>query len=280
MNFVNMVSIWKRTGKERYPATLFILLFAFFLFPQESNCEFYKYVDKNGKIHFVDSKTKIPKEYRKDLTSYDEKYDHLSEEERDKNIEEDRKKREVEREEKEERQRRQEREWEEQRRGEEIHKETRQEEQEKTRLEEERREKERTSQKEFLKNFITKVEIKGYQVLVPCKLVYNKQEVEAKLLLDTGCSITTIHSSVANKLRMKGGKKGKATIAGGGSLALRSKQLDSIKVGPHKFEDFAVDIIKNTNRKDPMEGMLGMNFLAGLPYNIDYVHKVIRWSPY
>ena len=39
----------------------------------------------------MDSKTKIPKEYRGYLTTYEEKYDHLSEEERDKRIAEDRK---------------------------------------------------------------------------------------------------------------------------------------------------------------------------------------------
>ena len=70
----------------RFSAVLFVLLVAFFLFPQESSCEFYKYVDKDGKIHYVDSKAKIPGEYRKDLTFYEEKYDHLSEKERQERI--------------------------------------------------------------------------------------------------------------------------------------------------------------------------------------------------
>jgi len=44
-----------------------ILLLMTFLFPRQSISEFYKYVDKDGKIHFVDSKYKIAKQYRKDL---------------------------------------------------------------------------------------------------------------------------------------------------------------------------------------------------------------------
>ncbi len=271
-----MVSIWKRAGKGRFPAALFILLSAFFLFPQESNCEFYKYVDRNGKIHFVDSKTKIPKEYRKDLTSYEEKYDHLSEEERDKKIAEDRQKIEDKRKEKETFRRERAKKLEEQRRRERFI----EKEQLEARRKEARLKKEQAQRNEFLKNFETNVEIVGYgQALVPCILVYDDREVEAKLLLDTGCSITTIHEEVAKKLRMKGGRKGKVNIAGGGKLSFKAKEIDYIKVGPHKIDNFVVMVIKNKNSKTSMEGLLGMNFLAGLEYKLDYIRKVIRWVP-
>lgn len=78
---------------------------------------------------------------------------------------------------------------------------------------------------------------------------------------------------------MRGGKKGKVNIAGGGKLSFKAKNLDYIKVGPRKMEDFVVMVIENKNRKSSMEGLLGMNFLAGLEYELDYARKVIRWVP-
>ncbi len=276
VNFVNMVSTMKCANKGKYPAILFFLLLAFFLFPQEPNCEFYKYVDKNGKIHFVDSKTKIPRQYRKDLTSYKEKYDNLSEEERETRIAEDREKREEEREKKKALQQQQQEAWEKQKHHEQIAEQERQ----KAKQGEEMLRKALAERKAFLKNYETKVEIVGYgQALLPCILVYDGREVEAKLLLDTGCSITTIHEDVAKKLRMRGGQKGKATVAGGGKIFYKAQEIDYIKVGPHKIEDFVVMVIQNKNRRSSMQGLLGMNFLAGREYKLDYARKVIKWIP-
>jgi predicted aspartyl protease len=45
----------------------------------ELHAEFYKYVDKEGKVHFVDGIDKIPMEFREDLNVYKEKEDHPSE---------------------------------------------------------------------------------------------------------------------------------------------------------------------------------------------------------
>ncbi len=254
-------------------ASLFVLLFACFLFPQESYSEFYKYVDKKGTVHYVDSKSKIPKQYRTDLTVYEEKYDNLSEEEREIKKEEERSQAEA---------RRKEREahLQELRRKEKIEEERLLEKQREEELAEKKRQ-EQIAREEYLKHFQTKVEIVGYgQALVPCTLVYKNREVEAKLLLDTGCSITTIHHDTAKKLGLKTKKKGKAETAGGTKIAVKYGKLSYIKVGPHKIEDMYVGVIKHKGRESQMEGLLGMNFLAGLDYKIDYAHSLIRWAKY
>lgn len=250
-----------------------ILLVAFFMLPQESLPEFYKYVDQNGTIHYVDSKTKIPKKYRDDLTVYEEKYDHLSEEEREKKIEDDRRQVEANR-------KKREAFLEGLRRSERIDKERLQEKQEEEALAEKRRE-EQIARKKYLMNLQTKVEIVGYgQALVPCTLVYKNREVEAKLLLDTGCSITMIHDDVAKKLNLKPKMKGKAQTAGGNMISVKYGNLSYIKVGPHKIDDLCVGVIKHKGRKPQMKGLLGMNFLVGLDYKIDYAQQLIRWEPY
>ena len=153
------------------------------LIPRASFSEFYKYVDKHGIVHFVDSKTKIPREYRKDLETYDEKYDHLPPEEREKRLEADREKAAAFK------QKRREQ-LEELKRREKIAKEKLlREKQEKEAAE--RRLQEAASRKEFLKNLETKVLIQGMHALVPCTLGYKNREVETYLLLDTGCTVTT-----------------------------------------------------------------------------------------
>jgi hypothetical protein len=263
-----------------FSAVLVVLLVAFFLFPQESSCEFYKYVDKDGKIHYVDSKAKIPSEYRKDLTSYEEKYDHLSEKEKQEKIAEDRRMLEQERKDKEELRRQQAGQLEEQRRREKMAEEGRLENQREAKLDEERREKERAERAEFMKNFETKVEVVGYgHVLVPCTLVYKGREVEAKLMLDTGCSITSLHDDVAKKLRLKTIEKYETRLAGGGTNKNKLSQLSYFKVGPYKLEDFYVGVVKFKGKKSQNDGLLGKNFLAGREYKIDYRNSVIRWVP-
>ena len=72
------------------PLILFVLFFAFFLPPRDLHGEFYEYVDKDGKRHFVDTMDRIPFEYRDQVVVYQEKYDHLPEEEKARMIERDR----------------------------------------------------------------------------------------------------------------------------------------------------------------------------------------------
>jgi predicted aspartyl protease len=264
----------------RFSAFLFVFLVVFFLFPRDTSCEFYKYVDKDGKTHFVDSKTKIPREYRKDLTTYEEKYDHLSEAERQEKIAEDRMAVEQERKEKEERRRQQAMQLEDQRRSERLAEEEQYEAQREARREDENRQKAQAEKEKFLRNFETRIEVVGYgHVLVPCTLVYKDREVDVKLLLDTGCTITQLHDDVAKKLRLKTIQKYKTRISGGGTNKNKLSKLSYFKVGPYNLADFYVGVVKFKGKKSQEDGLLGMNFLAGREYKIDYVNRVIRWVP-
>ena len=48
-------------------------------------------------------------------------------------------------------------------------------------------------------------------------------------------------------------------------------------MGPYKVEDFYLTVMKVKNQGGESKGLLGMNFLAGREYKIDYVNRVIRW---
>ncbi len=260
-----------RGNMPRCLAILFLLFFVFFLNPKELLPEFYKYVDKNGRVHYVDSKSKIPEEYREDLTTYKEKYDHLSEEEREKRLEEDFR-------EAEELRKKREEQAEELRRRERIAKE----ELLKKQKEEELAEKlrlEQIAREEYLESLQTNVTIEGNSVFVPCTLGYDKYEFEALLVLDTGCAVTTLHEDIAKQLHIKKGKRSYARVAGGGIIGVNEAKLKYIQVGPYRKEGMRVDIVEHKGPSVKQKGLLGMNFLRGLNYKIDYFNEVIKWGP-
>jgi len=55
----------KMNHNSKTSAFLWILLALSLLFPLKLPAEFYKYLDKEGKLHFVDDQSKIPPEYIK-----------------------------------------------------------------------------------------------------------------------------------------------------------------------------------------------------------------------
>ena len=75
----------------------FRLFFAFCLIagwwmypPANLRAEFYKYVDKDGRIFYVDDLGKVPEAYQDQIKVYREKFDYLSEEERSRALEKER----------------------------------------------------------------------------------------------------------------------------------------------------------------------------------------------
>ncbi len=128
---------------------------------------------------------------------------------------------------------------------------------------------------------VTRVAIIGNQVLVPVILAKEDTEVQATLLLDTGASVTSIHSDVAARLRinMAGTKKTTGQVAGGGMLEVRRTKLSSITVGPHTKTDMDIAIMEHKGLPVRYDGLLGMNFLRNLRYTIDFQNRTINWEP-
>jgi hypothetical protein len=234
-----------------------ILLCGIFLFPSDVLSEFYKYVDKDGKIYYVDDLGKVPPEYQNQIHVYKEKYDYLPEDQRTTARDEDRAT-EVE-----------------------LELERRQKlEQELDRArEQEEAEKLRQSQEELDKKLVTKVVIEGNRVLVPVTLSNDGNEVETLLLLDTGASQMVIHRNIADQLNIVTIKKGMSQVAGGQTIQTEMGQLGYLKVGPIKMLDPYVIIINHDGPAVNYNGLLGMNFLRNVQYNIDFQNKVIKWTP-
>jgi len=246
-----------RMKSDPFIRILLLLILLGYLSGAQVFAEFFKYVDKNGVTYYVDDLSKIPPEYRDARQSYQEKYDHLSENERLIRLEQDRNA------------------------AERLSEEQYARDQENLRLEE--LEKNRIEQlplpaaDETLTD--TKITIKGNHVLVPVLLGYGGFETEAVLLLDTGASIVSLHQEIADRLKIVPFKTARAQVADGKTVPYKLAELDFIIVGPHKMENIMVGIYKHSGLPVDHNGLLGMNFLKGLAYTIDFNNKIIRWKP-
>jgi len=126
----------------------------------------------------------------------------------------------------------------------------------------------------------TKVIIKGNKVFVPVTLAYNGNEVETTLLFDTGAGSIVLHQSVAEQLGIEEYQESRGQGVGGLQINTKATQLGYVVVGPHKKENLRADIIEYQGTEDEdYNGLLGMNFIRGLKYTIDFTHQIIKWGP-
>jgi predicted aspartyl protease len=227
-------------------------MFTTLLMPVGAVAEFYSYEDRSGTIHFVDDSSKIPQEYLQKKQVRKDRYDDLPEGTRALMLENERQMRET-------AQRRE------------------AEQQEQLRLA--RSEKERMSALERLrKALVTRVIITGRQIFVPVKLVNGSAEAEARLLLDTGSNSTVITPEVAARLDIEQYDNVKVSVVGGKVLRARHAVLSQMQVGPVQRANQDVVIISQRGGGFG-DGLLGMSFLAGLKYTIDYKRQTINWIP-
>jgi predicted aspartyl protease len=126
----------------------------------------------------------------------------------------------------------------------------------------------------------TKIMVVGNAVLVPVTVAYKENEVDVLLLLDTGSSRTVVNSEIADRLNINltEAKKMRLQVVGGALIEARQIRLSSITVGPHTTKNTHILIVDHKGPPVKHDGLLGMDLLRGLKYNVDLEERIIRWE--
>lgn len=126
---------------------------------------------------------------------------------------------------------------------------------------------------------ITQVRIVNNQVLVPVTLRNGYQEVQATMVLDTGCTTTSISAELASRLLIDPARTrpGTSKVADGRSVPNRVGVIDQMTVGPKTKEALEISIMPRIGPQELADGLLGMNFLRDFRYQIDTASQHIIW---
>jgi hypothetical protein len=202
--------------KKGYFCGCLITIFLVLIYPMDSQAEFYKYVDKDGRIFYVDDLTKVPPEYMDQVNVYKEKYDHLPADQRKSRLEQEQQQQKA--------------------------LEAEQQRQMELELQQaaEKEEAERKRQEQFArqKSIETPVTIKGNRVLVPVTIGNNGIEIEVFLLLDTGASHTVLYRDIADQLNIVTQQKGLSQVAGGQQIYTEVGKVSYAKGEQRQHSDY------------------------------------------
>jgi predicted aspartyl protease len=124
----------------------------------------------------------------------------------------------------------------------------------------------------------TPVVITGNQVLVPVTIVYRGRSANATLLLDTGASVTGISEGIAARLGVESSETqpALAVVADGSVVKARWFVADSLVVGPKVVSPLQVGILPGA--LPGVDGLLGMDFLKNVRYQVNFSRSVIEWN--
>jgi hypothetical protein len=124
----------------------------------------------------------------------------------------------------------------------------------------------------------TSVQVANNQVLVPVTLSYGGVDTQAVLLLDTGANVTVIHQEVADALGLRWPKRATMEVVGGRRIRAGIARLDRITLGTLHLDRIEVGIIRHQGAKLPYAGLLGMNVLGRVAFEIDLNNQEITWQ--
>jgi hypothetical protein len=132
------------------------------------------------------------------------------------------------------------------------------------------------------RQFSTRISIRDNQIIVPVTLTNRKKKVKAKMILDTGASVTTLYSVLASDLKLnKNGKRKKKRVK---SISANGPKTDSLLT---KIDFIEVDgkilanpevVIMPAHTNIGADGLLGNSYLRFFNFTIDYEKQLLRWN--
>lgn len=129
------------------------------------------------------------------------------------------------------------------------------------------------------KQFATKIKIVDNQIIVPVTFRNKGRKVKARMILDTGASVTTLYSVLAADLKLHKNKrkKVKSISANGARTDSQLTKVDYIEVDD-KILAHAEVVIMPSHSNIGADGLLGNSFLRFFNFTIDYENQLLRWN--
>lgn len=124
-------------------------------------------------------------------------------------------------------------------------------------------------------NRVTRIRIVSNQIYIPVILRNNSKAIKVDMLLDTGCSHTTVPYKYLNYIGAPYGSKVTSTVANGTKAHGRSARIDSLAVGSKREANMTVTGAEVAGSDNT--GLLGLDFLKKNPFKIDFDNQFIVW---
>lgn len=117
------------------------------------------------------------------------------------------------------------------------------------------------------------------QIIVPVTLTHQGRSITALMAVDTGASVTTIGTDLADRLGIPTDYShgGLAQMADGRTVRYRTAVMDVTAGATMTRNDLDVNIMEYVGVRQ-VDGWLGMNFLSQMTMTIDWRNKRIYWS--
>lgn len=125
----------------------------------------------------------------------------------------------------------------------------------------------------------TGVTVRGNKVLVPVTLSFRNETIQARMLLDTGASVTTISPQLASRLgiRPEHTSRSVGRVADGSFITAYNTVVDYMQVGPKTKHSVEVAVLPMNGPAMGFDGLLGMNFLGDFRYHVNMGNQTIEW---
>ena len=130
----------------------------------------------------------------------------------------------------------------------------------------------------LLANASSPISFNNNQVVVPVEISRGNRSRTLKLLLDTGANRTVFHRQALSGLVTEDRLVGSARTASGEEIPLYQAKVDRLQLGPFEISPAQVQLLEFRG-SSPHQGLLGMDLLSQVEYQLDLEGEKLQWAP-
>jgi len=131
---------------------------------------------------------------------------------------------------------------------------------------------------QLLERVSSPISFSNNQIVVPVQVSRGNRSRDLKLLLDTGANRTVFHRHTLTDLAIQEREVGAARTASGEAIPLYQASLDKLQIGPFEISPAQVQML-DFSGSSPHQGLLGMDLLSQVKYELDLEAQELHWAP-